>query len=267
MNNIYFLIRRSALRRRLLAIAVGTIAAVLALPLGAEQCVTLEDFSSSPLNSFPSGWTPREEAGKKVYLVAKDGDMLFLRARAAGARSAGNGIEADRPVKWNIEEYPILRWQWRARVLPRGANEHTGKDDSALGVYIGFCPAENLDLCERSLKGKLSLSDRIMLPKLLLTKGVGSLKYIWSEQLPKGFEFDAGPKAVKVLESGAPANRDGWVQERVDVAADYRRRFGVKKLLNPIGLAILTDSDDTRSDNAQSEAEGDYADFKVCREP
>ena len=237
-----------------------------AVPSRAEQCITLEDFSSSTLNSFPSGWTPREDAGSKVYVVAKDGDMLFVRARATGARSAGNGIEADRPVKWNIEEYPILRWQWRQRAFPRGANEHTGKDDSALGVYIGFCPPEDLALCERSIKGQLGLGDRIALPKLLLAKGVGSLKYIWSETLPKGFEFDKGRKAVKVLESGAPTNRDQWVQERVDVAADYRRRFGTQKLLNPKGISILTDSDDTQSDNPQSVAEGDYANFRVCRE-
>ena len=105
-----------------------------------------------------------------------------------------------------------------------------------------------------------------MAPKLLFAKGVGSLKYIWSERLAKGFDFDKGRKAVKVLESGAPGNRDQWVQERVDVASDYRRRFGIEKLLNPIGISILTDSDDTQSDNPQSVAEGDYADFKVCRE-
>jgi hypothetical protein len=201
-----------------------------------------------------------------VYVVAKEGNTVFVRARATGPRSAGNGIEADRPVKWNIEEYPVLRWQWRPRLFPREANEQTGKDDSALGVYIGFCPPADLTLCERSVKGELRLRDRIALPKLLLSKGAGSLKYIWSERLPKGLEFDQGRKAVKVLESGAPANPDPWRQERVDVASDYRRRFGAEKLLNPIGLSILTDSDDTQSDAAASVAEGDYADFKLCRD-
>jgi hypothetical protein len=266
LNNIFSTIRGSAVSVGVLGIAIGAIVAALAGPLRAEQCITLENFSSSTVNSFPIGWKPREEAGRNVYVVAKDGDMLFVRARATGTKSEGNGIEADKPVKWNIEEYPILRWQWRARVFPRGANEHTGKDDSAVGVYIGFCPPEDLALCERSLKGQLTLTDRVMLPKLLFSKGVGSLKYIWSERLPKGFEFDKQRKAVKVLQSGAPNSRDQWVQERVDVAADYRKRFGVQKLLNPIGISILTDSDDTQSDAAPSVAEGDYADFKVCRD-
>jgi hypothetical protein len=92
------------------------------------------------------------------------------------------------------------------------------------------------------------------------------LKYIWSERLAKGFEFDQQRKAVKVLESGVPTNRDQWVEERVDIAADYRRRFGVQMVLNPVGLSILTDSDDTQADNGSSTAEGDYADFKLCRD-
>jgi DUF3047 family protein len=261
VKNIFFSIRSSATRARTLSIALGAIAGALAAPVRAEQCVILENFSSSTLNSFPTGWKPREEAGKNVYVVAKDGDMVFVRARATGTRSAGNGIEADRPVKWNIGEYPILRWQWRPRAFPQGANEYSGKDDSALGLYIGFCPPEDVALCERSVKGQMGLGDRISLPKLLLTKGVGSLKYIWSERLAKGFEFDKGRKAVRVLESGVSTNRDQWVEERVDIAADYRRRFSAQKTLNPIGLSILTDSDDT-----QSLAEGDYADFKLCRD-
>jgi hypothetical protein len=253
-------------KRLILVTLIGTILSVWTVLSYAQQCTILENFSASTPNNFPAGWKPREAAGKNVYIVVKEGDMLLVRAKAAGDKSSGNGSEADRPVKWNLEEYPILSWKWRPRTFPQGANEHKGKDDSALGVYIGFCPAEDLALCERSLKGQLGLGDRVALPRLLLAKGVGSLKYIWSEQLAKGFEFDNGRKAVKVLEHGVPINRDQWIEERVNIAADYRRRFGVQKLLNPIGLSILTDSDDTHSDNPSSVAEGDYADFKVCPE-
>lgn len=266
LSNFFFNRRSAAARLGVLGFAIGTILAVWAVPLSAEQCIILEDFSSSTLNKFPNGWKPREGAGKSVYVVTKEGDMFFVRAKAAGARSEGNGIEADRAVKWNIQEHPILRWKWRPRAFPRGADEYSGKDDSALGVYIGFCPPEDLSLCERSLKGQLGWSDRIAMPKLLFSKGAGSLKYIWSERLAKGFEFDQRRKAVKVLESGAPPNRDRWVEERVDVASDYRRRFGVDHVLNPIGISILTDSDDTQSENASNVAEGDYADFRLCRD-
>lgn len=255
----------AAIKARLIGLIIAAVAAWTP-QLAAEDCVVLEDFSSSTPNSFPNGWTPREKSGAGIYAVMKDGDTLFVRARAAGTKAVGNGVEADRPVKWDIEKYPILRWRWRARAFPRGADEHKGKDDSALGVYIGFCPPEDIAFCERSVRGQLGVADSLSLAKTFLSKGVGSLKYIWSERLPKGFEFERSRKMVKVLESGAPANRDQWVEERIDIASDYRRRFRATKLLNPAGLAILTDSDDTQAIDAASQAEGDYADFKVCRE-
>ena len=253
--------RWSVVGRNLPAVLAAVMVIGSAVLSNAEECTVLDDFSTSTPNSFPAGWKPREETGKNVYVVMKEGDILFVRARATDGKSSGNGSEADRPVKWNIQEYPVLSWKWRPRVFAPGANEQTGKDDSVLGVYVGFCAPEDVAVCERAVKGQLGLSDRISLSRLYLTKGAGSLKYIWSEQLPKGLEFERGGKAVKVLEHGAPASRDQWIEERINVAADYRKRFNVQKLLNPVGISILTDSDDT-----QSVAEGDYADFKVCRE-
>src|ERR1051325_8350271 len=145
--------RRSGIRRRISRLAICLMVVAWACSAYAEQCMILDNFSSSKVGSFPAGWTPREKSGAKVYTVAKEGDMFFVHARAEGNRSAGNGIEADRPVKWNLQEYPILRWKWRPRAFPRGANEQSGKDDSALGVYIGFCPPDDVALCERSVKG------------------------------------------------------------------------------------------------------------------
>ncbi|HEX2387450.1 MAG TPA: DUF3047 domain-containing protein, partial [Candidatus Binatia bacterium] len=206
------------------------------------------------------------KSGSNVYRVMKEGNTQFVRAHAAGPKSSGNGVEADRPVNWDIEKYPVLRWRWRPHVFPRGADEQKGKEDSALGVYIGFCPPNDREFCERSVRGQLGFGDSLSIARSLMSKGVGSLKYIWSERLPKGLEFERSRKLVKVLESGVPANRDAWVEERVDVAADYKRRLGSGKLLSPAGLAILTDADDTHSIDAASQAEGDYADFRICRD-
>jgi Protein of unknown function (DUF3047) len=249
-------------------VAALLIAAVSAwtFPAAADDCIVLEDFSGSAADSFPSGWTPREKSGSGVYKVIKDGNTQFVRGHAAGPKSSGNGVEADRPVKWDIEQYPVLRWRWRPHVFPRGADEQKGKEDSALGVYIGFCPPEDKDFCERSMRGQLGFGDSLAVARSFMSKGVGSLKYIWSERLPKGLEFERNRKWVKVLESGAPSKPDQWVEERVDVAADYKRRFGAGKLLNPVGLAILTDADDTQSIDPASQAAGDYAAFRICRD-
>lgn len=92
-------------------------------------------------------------------------------------------------------------------------------------------------------------------------KSVKTLKYIWSETVPKGttLESSGGLTKVLVLQRGAPADPKAWIEERVNIADDYRRRFDDPPP-KPAGIAVLTDSDDTAS-----LAEGDYADFKACR--
>ncbi len=46
----------------------------------------------------------------------------------------------------------------------------------------------------------------------------------------------------------------------MNVLADYRKRFSESGTPKPAGIAILTDSDDTKSS-----ASGDYAKFRACR--
>src|ERR1044071_1777964 len=80
----------------LLTLAIVLVPVALSFSASApEDCLVLDDFASYSANNFPSGWTAREAPGKKVYTVVKEGETAYLRARAAGARSAGNGIETD----------------------------------------------------------------------------------------------------------------------------------------------------------------------------
>jgi hypothetical protein len=44
------------------------------------------------------------------------------------------------------------------------------------------------------------------------------------------------------------------------VLDDYKRFFGDSDVPKPVGIAVLTDSDDTNSS-----AQGDYANFRVCK--
>jgi hypothetical protein len=84
---------------------------------------------------------------------------------------------------------------------------------------------------------------------------------VWSEKVPVGthLESNMGLTKVRVLESGVD-RRGEWVDERVNVRDDYLAAFDVKEVPKPAGIAVLTDSDDTKSS-----ATGDYADFRVCR--
>jgi hypothetical protein len=217
----------------LLGLAVALPLTLVVPPAPAEDdCKVIEDFTDGPAGEFPLDWKPRKDSGKGVYIVQDEGGKRFLRAA-----SKGLGVQAAREVQdWDLTTYPILAWSWRPREFPRGADERdAGTNDSVLAVYM------------------LVPYSRIAGPK--------AVKYIWSEKVPVGTRLTSnnGLTQVRVLQSGTDG-RGAWRQEKVNVLEDYRKYFDAKEVPKPIGIAVLTDSDDTKSS-----ASGDYADFKICR--
>lgn len=196
----------------------------------AAECVALEDFSRGAVGEFPPDWKPRKESGRSVYSIAEEDGTRFLRAVATRL-----GIQAGREVTWNPEAYPILTWSWRANEFPRNSDERkSSTNDSAVAVYAVF-------------------------PQSAVS--VKSLKYVWSRVVPVGTHLtsSAGNTQVRVLRNGTD-RRGQWVEEQVDVRADYLKYFAGSEVPRPAGIAVLTDSDDTKST-----ARGDYRAFRVCR--
>lgn len=196
---------------------------------GAE-CVALEDFSRGSVGEFPPDWKPRKEEGRSVYSIQEEGGLRFLRAAATRL-----GVQAGREVAWNLEAYPILAWSWRPIEFPKGSDERkSSTNDSAVSVYAVF-------------------------PHTPVS--VKSVKYIWSRVVPVGTHLtsSAGNTQVRVLRTGADKVGQ-WVDEQVNVREDYRKYFGGSDVPRPAGIAVLTDSDDTKST-----ARGDYAGFRVCK--
>ena len=68
----------------------------------------------------------------------------------------------------------------------------------------------------------------------------------------------AGNTQVRVLRSSPQVGK--WADEQVNVREDYQKYFGGSEVPRPGGIAVLTDSDDTKSS-----AQGDYANFRVCK--
>ena len=201
-------------------------------PIPAEDdCKLIDDFARAPVGEFPAGWKPRKDSAREVYTVKEEGGKRFLRAV-----SQGLGVQAAREVQsWDLTTYPMLAWSWRPREFPKGADERqSSTNDSVLAVYM------------------LVPYSRIVGPK--------AVKYIWSEKVPVGthLESNNGLTQVRVLRSGM-AGQGEWQQEKANVLEDFRKYFG-GEAPKPIGIAILTDADDTKSSAA-----GDYADFKICR--
>jgi Protein of unknown function (DUF3047) len=203
-------------------------------PIAAQpECVTIDDFSKAKVGEFPPDWKPRKDDGKGAYKVAEEPGLRFLHATVRGL-----GIQAARQHEWDISAYPVLAWSWRPIEFPKGGDEREAKtNDSVLSVYL------------------LVPYSRVRGPK--------AVKYVWSEKVPVGTRLDSntGLTQVRVLRSGLPAKKGEWVAERVNVRDDYKKYFEEKAAPKPAGIAVLTDADDTNST-----AQGDYANFRVCRQ-
>ena len=187
-------------------------------------------FDGDEVGRFPSGWVSRNPKDMtKVYSVQAEGEKKFLHADVNKL-----SVQITYERKWDIREYPILRWRWRTIIFPTGSNEQTKSgDDSVLGLYVVFSG----------------------LPFVRV------IKYIWSDTLPIGTAFDSpyssGTKIIVVRSGRALA--DTWVTEERNELSDYESLFG-KGEKHPVaqGMAILTDSD-----NTNSRAVGDYAEISI----
>jgi hypothetical protein len=164
-----------------------------------------------------------------VYSIREEGGRRFLRGIARRI-----GIQAGREVTWNLETYPILAWSWRPIEFPTQSDERkSGTNDSAVSVYAVF-PTSAVS--------------------------VKSVKYVWSRVVPAGTHLtsSAGNTQVRILRSSPQVGQ--WADEQVNVREDYQKYFGGSEVPKPGGIAVLTDSDDTKSS-----AQGDYARFRVCK--
>jgi DUF3047 family protein len=218
----------------LLLVLIFLVCARLALAQGPDaDCITLDDFSKSKVGDFPAGWEVRKDDGKGVYTVAEEGGRRFLRAVAKG-----HGIQAARQTPdWDLATHPVLVWSWRPREFPKAGDEReSATNDSVLAVYMAVSHSK--------------------------IRGPKAMKYVWSEKVPVGTSLssNAGLTQVRVLRSGAPASRDAWVEERVNVREEWKAAFKESEAPRAGGIAVLTDADDTRSTAA-----GDYANFRACR--
>jgi len=201
-----------------------------ATPAPAEDCVPITDFSTGKVGEFPPDWKPRKDSARGVYSIKEEGGRRFLHAA-----SRGEGVQAAKEFAWDLNAYPILAWSWRPLVFPQGSDERkSSTNDSVLSVYAVFPHT---------------------------SWSVKSVKYVWSAVVPVGTRLDSskGLTQVRVLRSGAE-DKGKWVDERVNVLDDYRAYFKTQDVPKPAGIAVLTDSDDTKSS-----AEGDYANFRVCK--
>jgi hypothetical protein len=218
-----------------------------------RECITenmsivLEDFEKySDKDDIFNTWLLRDDNKKEAsgtYKIIIENGNKFLNVI-----SSGNSIQIAKKIKWDIRAYPVLSWKWRAVILPNEANEDArGKNDSGASVYVIF---------QRSRIPFLSWE----------YQPINVIKYVWSTTLPidkvvykekrklgntiyEGYFF--------VIETGME-NSGKWITEERNVLNDYKKVFGESPKYDPYLVAILSDSNDTKSS-----AKADYDDIVI----
>lgn len=166
------------------------------------------DFSpaaSQRAGAPPEGWRLEKKPGTRpaTFSVEKGdaGAAAFLRMEADRA----SATLITRATGLDLREAPLLRWRWKATVLPEGADGRIrNKDDQAIGLYIGTGSAlNNKSIC-----------------------------YRWDTDTPKGAEGEAayGFGGIKVkwytLRNKQDAATGEWYVEERNVAEDFKEAWG-----------------------------------------
>lgn len=197
-------------------------------------------FSAFPPGALPAPWRllvpPRARAPEAA--LVDDGGVTVLRVRSADA--AGTAAQ---PLALDPSRTPVLAWRWKVDRVVAAADLATKRgDDFAARVYVFFdVPPSELPLGTRV---------KLLLARVLYGEALpaAALCYVWDNRHPAGTSaWSAYTDRVRVivLESGA-ARAGEWIEERRDVAADYRAAFGADAPLHAVsGVAAGNDTDQT----------------------
>ena len=189
----------------------------------ANEFDLLEKFVFQAPNSLKV-WEEKIFKGKTEYTVVPEGETGLLSARS---KSASSGLY--KKVKYTVTPELYLSWDWKASEFPKktdpGKLASRAQDDFAARIYLVFSGAT------------------------FFTSNV--IEYIWDENLPAG-TVASSPFSDRVklfvIRSGEPAKENGgWAREERNIYQDYTALFEAKPGRELEAIALMSDSDNTRS--------------------
>ena len=192
-----------------------------------------EDFAN--LDSWKPLAFPKIKS-HSTYTIERTGSAHILRAESSASASAI--VYKD---SFSVSDYRRVKWRWKVKnVYAKGDVRSREGDDYPMRVYVMF----EYD------PDKAGTMDRI---KYGLAKSLygeypphSSLSYIWSSKDDPG-KFVVSPytdKAVMVLLEKGPEKVGTWVDEEIDIMADYQTAFRTKPPARA-RIAVMNDSDNT----------------------
>lgn len=202
------------------------------------------DIAASPwahAGSARANWAHYPLPGKQAaryHYARNDG----RHAVAAVATSAASMLRL--PVRIEPQELGAVRFSWKVPQLLAEADLALREAaDSPVRVILAF----------EGDRSRWSTRDELLSELSRAVTGepmpYATLMYVWCNQRPPGTVIrNARTDRIRkiVLESGA-AKLNRWLDYERDIRADYERAFGEKPGAL-VGLAIMTDSDNTRSE-------------------
>ena len=205
-------------------------------------------------DGMPEGWHFYRIAPYKKNTVYRLENYQGRTVLAANSKTSASGLAVK--LRPRSAQNLWLQWEWKAvGAMPQADNADSQRDDAPLRLLVAF----------DGNKSKLSLKEKLTFEMANLISGqempYATVMYIWSGKNSVNTVLNnAHTSRVKmiVVDSGWD-NLGEWRKHERDLAADYKLAYG-ETPGNVIGIALLTDTDNTKS-----EVRALYGDIELLR--
>jgi len=207
-----------------------------------EPVAEVQKFSEqSERATLPKAWqawriTPQKN--KTKYSLKRYEGKTVLHAQADVAAS---GLVL--PIKPRLTEELELRWQWKAlSYIPQAEPRESQRDDAPLRIMVAF----------DGDKSKLPFKEQMVFEMAKVISGhdmpYATLMYVWASQSPVETIYTSSrtSRIKMIVVNSGPNDLGVWQTHRRNLKDDYQNAFG-EAPGKVIGLGLMTDSDNTRT--------------------
>ncbi len=210
--------------------------------------------AEKPRDGIPEGWQFYRIAPYKKNTVYRLENYQGRTVLAANSKTSASGLAVK--LRPRSAQNLWLQWEWKAvGAMPQADNADSQRDDAPLRLLVAF----------DGNKSTLSLKEKLTFEMANLISGqempYATVMYIWSgKNAVNAVLNNAHTSRLKmiVVDSGWD-NLGEWRKHERDLAADYKLAYG-ETPGNVIGIALLTDTDNTKS-----EVRALYGDIELLR--
>jgi hypothetical protein len=205
----------------------------IAAAIAGDTIFLREDFHV--LDNWKPLYFPKISTHTK-YIAESESGSHYLKAESnASASALVNTREID------VYKYPKIKWRWKISNVYQKAVPGTKEgDDYPIRVYVLFkYDPERLGFLEKLKYSAAKLIYGEYPPD-------STLSYVWASMsdAPLISPSPYTDRARLIALQRGPAKVGQWVEESVDILADYRKAFGADPPASA-NIAIMNDSDNT----------------------